>query len=102
MSAGALCGTRRWLAMTPEQRQRAQERYSRWKDLTPEQQELERVYLAQRTVEGLPSTAPYRPLPSAPAVQAGWLYEHAGRLKCTPEGWLRLDSIVNDYDRAAH
>jgi oxygen-independent coproporphyrinogen-3 oxidase len=70
--------------------------------LTDEQRELERVYLALRTDEGLAITAPYRPLP--PLMSQGWLVEHAGRLKCTPEGWLRLDSIVNEisHDRAAH
>jgi oxygen-independent coproporphyrinogen-3 oxidase len=60
--------------------------------LTEEQQELERAYLGLRTVEGLPATAAYRPLPSFTA--KGWLYEDAGRLKCTPEGWLRLDSLL--------
>jgi oxygen-independent coproporphyrinogen-3 oxidase len=70
--------------------------------LTDEQRELERVYLALRTDEGLAITGPYRPLP--PLMSQGWLVEHAGRLKCTPEGWLRLDSIVNEisHDRAAH
>lgn len=71
--------------------------------LTDEQREIERVYLALRTVDGLATESRCRPLPPIAAlVRAGWLYEHAGRLKCTPEGWLRLDSIVNDYDRAAH
>ncbi|HXO85781.1 MAG TPA: radical SAM family heme chaperone HemW [Gemmatimonadales bacterium] len=71
--------------------------------LTDEQRELEAMYLGLRTVEGLPLAAldRLRP-PSTALVAAGWLYEQAGRLKCTPEGWLRLDSIVNDYDRAAH
>jgi putative oxygen-independent coproporphyrinogen III oxidase len=68
--------------------------------LTEEQRELERVYLGLRTSEGLPVTASYRPLP--PLADQGWVYEDSGRLKCTPEGWLRLDSIVNDYDRSAH
>ena len=62
--------------------------------LTREQRETERVYLALRTVEGLPLTAPYRPLP--PLTAQHWLVEHDGRLKCTPEGWLRLDSLVNE------
>lgn len=62
--------------------------------LTDEQQEVERVYLALRTVEGLPVTARYRPLP--PFTAQGWIEEHDGRLKCTPEGWLRLDSLVNE------
>jgi oxygen-independent coproporphyrinogen III oxidase len=60
--------------------------------LTDAQRELERVYLALRTIEGLPLTVPYRPLPSL-TVQ-GWTFEADGSLKCTPEGWLRLDSIV--------
>jgi hypothetical protein len=48
--------------------------------------------LALRTDEGLPVTAPYRLLP--PLTAQGWVIEADGRLKCTPEGWLRLDSIV--------
>jgi oxygen-independent coproporphyrinogen-3 oxidase len=62
--------------------------------LTAEQRELERVYLALRTGEGLAITAPYRPLP--PLMSQGWVVEHNGRLRCTPEGWLRLDSLVNE------
>jgi len=65
--------------------------------LTEEQRELERVYLALRTDQGLPITARDRPLP--PFTAQGWVEVRDGRLKCTPEGWLRLDSIVNDYDR---
>src|SRR3989454_4807024 len=69
--------------------------------LTDEQRETERMYLGLRTAEGLPLAAasPRRPSPPpqfAAFVKAGWLYEHAGKLKCTPEGWLRLDSIVNE------
>jgi len=60
--------------------------------LTDEQRGLERVYLALRTIEGLPITAPYRLLP--PLIAPGWVLQEQGRLKCTPEGWLRLDSIV--------
>ena len=62
--------------------------------LTDEQRELERVYLALRTDAGLPITDRYRPLP--PLTARGWLEVRDGRLKCTPEGWLRLDSIVNE------
>jgi len=65
--------------------------------LTEEQQDLERIYLALRTTEGVPAESLCRPLPPIAAlVQAGWLFEHAGSLKCTPEGWLRLDSVVNE------
>jgi oxygen-independent coproporphyrinogen-3 oxidase len=62
--------------------------------LTEEQREMERVYLALRTEEGLPITASYRHLP--PLMSQGWLVEHNGRLRCTPEGWLRLDSLVSE------
>ncbi len=62
--------------------------------LTEEQRELERVYLALRTNEGLPITARYRPLP--PLTAQGWVVVRDGRLKCTPEGWLRLDSLVSE------
>jgi len=62
--------------------------------LTREQREMERVYLALRTVEGLPLTAPYRPLP--PLTAQRWVVEHDRMLKCTPEGWLRLDSLVHE------
>ena len=65
--------------------------------LTSEERETERVYLALRTAEGLATAPLCRPLPPIAAlVKAGWLYEHAGRVQCTPEGWLRLDSLVND------
>jgi oxygen-independent coproporphyrinogen III oxidase len=63
--------------------------------LTEEQRELETIYLGLRTVEGIPSGVFRRP----PASFNGWVVEQAGRLKCTPEGWLRLDSIANSYDR---
>jgi len=52
--------------------------------LTEEQRQTERVYLALRTVEGVPSTAPYRLLP--PLIAQGWVVASDGRLKCTPEG----------------
>ena len=68
--------------------------------LTEEQRELETVYLGLRTVEGLAVAALRRPMP--PFAAQGWIYAQDGRVKCTPEGWLRLDSIVNDYDSATH
>ena len=65
--------------------------------LTAEQREMERVYLALRTAEGLAAATLCRPLPPIAAlVKAGWLQEQGERLKCTPEGWLRLDSLVNE------
>ncbi len=62
--------------------------------LTEEQRELEAVYLGLRTVEGIALTALRRPSPPPHLAAQGWLVEHNGRLRCTPEGWLRLDSIV--------
>jgi oxygen-independent coproporphyrinogen-3 oxidase len=64
--------------------------------LNDEQRELERIYLALRTAEGLPLAALHRPAPSFAAlwVEQGWVVEEAGSLRCTPEGWLRLDGLV--------
>src|SRR6266566_8068988 len=58
--------------------------------------ELEEIYLGLRTVQGLPLAAasPRRPSPPLHFAAQGWTIEADGRLKCTPEGWLRLDSIV--------
>ena len=70
--------------------------------LTEEQREMEAIYLGLRTVEGLPVAALRRPSPPPQFAAQGWLEVVDGRVKCTPEGWLRLDSIVNDYDSATH
>jgi oxygen-independent coproporphyrinogen III oxidase len=76
--------------------------------LTDEQRRIEAIYLGLRTVEGLPIAAasPRRPSPpsfSPPSFSPpphfaaqGWILVRDGRLKCTPEGWLRLDSLVNE------
>ena len=63
--------------------------------LTPELRELERRYLALRTVEGLPTSAA---TPSQLSLweRAGWISVGADRFCCTPEGWLRLDALVAD------
>jgi len=61
--------------------------------LTEEQRRTEAIYLGLRTAEGLPSTNLHPP-PSFTA--QGWITVRDGRLKCTPEGWLRLDSLVNE------
>src|SRR5881296_49178 len=69
--------------------------------LTPEQRELERLYLALRTAAGLRLTARYRQLPPITAWAArGWVEIRDGRLACTPEGWLRLDALVRDLTDA--
>jgi oxygen-independent coproporphyrinogen-3 oxidase len=60
--------------------------------LTEEQGEIERLYLGLRTAEGLPLAA-LRRLPPPFAAQ-GWVVVDGNRVRCTPEGWLRLDSLV--------
>ena len=65
--------------------------------LTDEQRELERVYLALRTAEGLTLPVSPRPSPSLPAwVSAGWAEVTGDRVRLRPEGWLRLDALVAD------
>lgn len=63
--------------------------------LTDEQRTLERVYLGLRTDVGL-SLADSRVSSAALAalVEQGWVVEQSGHVKCTVEGWLRLDSLV--------
>ena len=66
--------------------------------LSDEQRELERVYLALRTDAGLPVTDLSRPLPTSTDqwISRGWVEVRDQRLHCTPEGWLRLDTLVRD------
>jgi len=66
--------------------------------LTDEQREIERMYLGLRTAEGVPLAAasPRRPSPPPHFAAQGWVEVRDGRLKCTPEGWLRLDSLVSE------
>ena len=62
--------------------------------LTAENRIAEAVYLGLRTQEGLP----LRPDEDAlvrPWAAAGWVTRTPdGRLRCTPMGWLRLDSLA--------
>ncbi len=57
---------------------------------------LEHVYLALRTADGLAVAA--LPQAAAPPLaaweRAGWVVVRDGRVRCTPEGWLRLDALV--------
>jgi oxygen-independent coproporphyrinogen-3 oxidase len=63
--------------------------------LTPEQRELERVYLSLRTDAGLPVAA-CPPDRLSVWRRAGWIEERGQSAVCTPEGWLRLDTLVRD------
>ncbi len=64
--------------------------------LTDAQREMEAVYLGLRTTEGLDWTDLCRRLPSVAAqwAERGWVEQTGPRLRCTPEGWLRLDELV--------
>lgn len=65
-------------------------------ELSDEQRELERMYLGLRTVDGVASSAFSRPLPPlSPFLERGWLLTDGSRVRCTPAGWLRLDSLVS-------
>jgi oxygen-independent coproporphyrinogen-3 oxidase len=66
--------------------------------LTPDQVDLEQLYLGLRTQTGLRS--PLVPPSTAQRwVAAGWAVERSGQLALTPEGWLRLDALVASLSR---
>ncbi len=61
--------------------------------LSPEQVALEDLYLGLRTSDGLPvSRVPSEILDRW--ASAGWARSLGGRVRLTPEGWLRLDALV--------
>src|SRR5437016_528281 len=65
---------------------------------TPQRRELDGGHPAARTDAGLIVTALDRPRPPSTArwVERGWAELRGERLVCTPQGWLRLDSLVRD------
>ena len=64
-------------------------------ELSDEQRELERIYLGLRTADGIELCSLSRPLaPASPLIDCGWLTSDGTRIRCTPSGWLRLDSLV--------
>src|SRR5438445_3683374 len=63
--------------------------------LTAEQRELERLYLALRTDAGVARTT-CPPDRLTAWAGAGWVEVTAESVRCTPQGWLRLDSLVRD------
>ena len=67
--------------------------------LTPRQRELERLYLSLRTDAGVPRTACPRDRLTAWAGE-GWVEVTAESVRCTPQGWLRLDALVRDLTDA--
>jgi oxygen-independent coproporphyrinogen-3 oxidase len=64
--------------------------------LSADQQAMERLYLGLRTVEGVPVDGTGATLASLPPLlEQQWLRRVGERLQCTPEGWLRLDAVIN-------
>jgi oxygen-independent coproporphyrinogen-3 oxidase len=62
--------------------------------LTPANRDAESVYLGLRSDRGLSIGAADRPLASS-WIEAGWTtIGQDGRLRCTAEGWLRLDALA--------
>lgn len=64
--------------------------------LTAEQRDLECLYMGLRTVDGVARDAVPQRLESAleAARRQGWIVERGDRLGLTPQGWLKLDSLV--------
>jgi oxygen-independent coproporphyrinogen-3 oxidase len=62
--------------------------------LTEENRRAEAVYLGLRSDAGLELETADGTL-VASWIEAGWARRgHDGRLRCTPEGWLRLDALA--------
>jgi coproporphyrinogen III oxidase-like Fe-S oxidoreductase len=62
--------------------------------LSPENRIAESVYLGLRSRAGLVTVSSDLRV-VAPWVDAGWATLDAdGRLRCTPQGWLRLDALA--------
>jgi oxygen-independent coproporphyrinogen-3 oxidase len=66
--------------------------------LTDEQRDLESLYLGLRTSAGIP-LGRLPPSFGDRWVRAGWVTVHESRLTCTPHGWLRLDSLVQELTK---
>ena len=61
--------------------------------LSPQEVRLEELYLGLRTADGLAAER----VPAETTgrwTTSGWATVSDGRLRLTPEGWLRLDALV--------
>ncbi len=67
-------------------------------ELDPTAVSLEDLYLGLRTDLGV-SEEVVSDLVASNWARAGWAHREGGRLRLTPEGWLRLDSLVGDLRR---
>ena len=65
--------------------------------LTEGQARLEKLYLGLRTGNGtdIGEAASGSPESFQAAVRCGWLTVSEGKVRATPEGWLRLDALVS-------
>ena len=63
--------------------------------LTDEQRRVEALYLGLRTVGGI-ATASCPPDRVQAWASRGWVEVVGERVRCTAEGWLRLDALVGD------
>jgi oxygen-independent coproporphyrinogen-3 oxidase len=66
--------------------------------LTPEQVELESLYLGLRTDLGVPASR-VAPRLATQWQEAGWAWTDRARIQLTAEGWLRLDALVASLTR---
>jgi oxygen-independent coproporphyrinogen III oxidase len=61
--------------------------------LGPQEIRLEELYLGLRTTDGLPAER----VPAETSgrwIESGWATVSGGKVRLTPEGWLRLDALV--------
>jgi oxygen-independent coproporphyrinogen-3 oxidase len=61
--------------------------------LGPQEIRLEELYLGLRTTDGLPAER----VPADTSgrwIESGWATVSGGKVRLTPEGWLRLDALV--------
>ena len=61
--------------------------------LDDEAVELEELYLGLRTTDGVPADRLSADA-TADWLASGWAEAHGGRIRLTPEGWLRLDALT--------
>ena len=66
--------------------------------LGPEQVALEELYLGLRTAEGIADSLVPEAVRSRWS-ESGWAEARSGRIRLTPEGWLRLDALVASLTR---
>jgi len=71
-------------------------------ELSEDQLSLEQLFLGLRTTEGVPvQEGGDLPPQLRAAVDRGWLTVEVGKIRPTPEGWLRLDAIISSLTTSA-